>query len=101
MPLRLDIVTPGGVALHYSGVERIVLRRAGSRSNPPGEIVMLPGSGRMTVPVPEHVLRVRAGDDVIHVEVRGGFVERHGDSVAVLTRAARVVAVDQVCVAAS
>ena len=102
MPLTLDIVTPKGVALQYSNLDRIVMRQSGMRSKSTRELVMLPCQGHMSAPLPAHTLRVRSGSDVIHIQVDGGLAERCDDTVTLLTRGARVVAVDQqVCMAAS
>jgi len=94
MPLTLEIVTPRGVALRAQDLDRVVLRRAESRFEQGSEIVVMPKHGELMVRLPQHIMRVRSGREITHIEVDGGFAEAYNDTITILTRDARVVGHD-------
>ncbi len=100
MSLSLDIVTPDGVAFSYTNLDRAVLRQVGARSKE-NVLVLKSPLERLVAPLPAQIMRARAGGNVIHIEIDGGFVEAQDDGVTVLTEGARVIAVDQLLVTAA
>lgn len=90
MPLRLEIVTPRGLAFEAADLERVVLRRAEKRFDLGSELVLMPRHGELMVRLPRHTLEARSHDERVSIEVDGGFAEAYNDTVTILTPHARV-----------
>ena len=83
--LRVQIVTPDGMALEESGADVIVLHRREGRFDPGSEIAVFPLHGPLLVRVPISPVRYRKEGESVHLAVAGGFAEVLRDGVLIVT----------------
>jgi F0F1-type ATP synthase epsilon subunit len=83
--LRLEIVTPDGVALHESGVNLVVVRRREPDWDLGSEIAVYPRHEPLLVRMPIAPVRFYRGKAISYVAVAGGFAEVVEDQVVVVS----------------
>ena len=86
--LRLEVITPTGLAFARSGLEQVVLRRREKHFEQGSEVAVRPRHGALLLRIPDHVLRCETDDGWIRLRVRDGFAEVLDDRVSVLTPSA-------------
>jgi F-type H+-transporting ATPase subunit epsilon len=83
--LRLEIVTPDGVALEEREVDVVVVRRREPGREIGSEVAIYPFHEPLLVRMPVAPVRYHRGNSITHVAVAGGFAEVVGDRVVVVT----------------
>jgi len=86
--LRLEVVTPDGVALEEEGVEFVLVHRREPRFEVGSEVVIYPLHAPMLVRLAAAPICYRKGAETITLDVDAGFAEVLGDKVVVVTNAA-------------
>ena len=86
--LRLEVITPTGLAFARSGLDQVVLRRREKCFEQGSEIAVRPRHGALLTRVPDHVLRCETDAGWLRLRIRGGFAEVLDDRVSVLTPSA-------------
>jgi F0F1-type ATP synthase epsilon subunit len=93
--LRLEIVTPDGVALKEEGVEVVVLHRREPRFAVGSEVAIFPLHAPLLVRLAVAPVRYRKGMATVHLAVGAGFAEVVDDRVVIVTpRCQRVPATE-------
>jgi F0F1-type ATP synthase epsilon subunit len=88
MRLRLEVITPTGLAFARNDLEQVVMRRKESRFELGSEVAVRPRHGALLLRLPDHVLRCRTDRGWLRLHVAGGFAEVLDDRVSILTPSA-------------
>ncbi|MBE0477389.1 MAG: hypothetical protein IBX62_09855 [Coriobacteriia bacterium] len=90
--LQLEVVTPLGVALRRSGLDKVVVRRREPRFDQGSQIVVLPGHAPTLVRVAGHDLRYEDHGETRRMRVGAGFAEIRDDRVTLIVPEAQPLA---------
>jgi F-type H+-transporting ATPase subunit epsilon len=83
--ITLEIVTPDGVALQESAIDRVILHRREQRFERGSEVAVFPHHAPMLIRLPVAPARYCRSNDTVHLAIAGGFAEVYDDHVLIVT----------------